>query len=217
MALTSYKPKLCIHGPSHRHAVCGCAHSLLEVSVPMQGHITIYGWSRVHYYVGQIWEQDIIQLFQRYVELTRVHELPSWAIPAIWLYYYLPTLWQPFAGEEFNVSIRASYYNVDRPMYSPEFSSKIRERKEAMAHTSVYAACWTHLFPGAAEANMRNTREARDFAMSASPSYAQISSSSADRIVPLAPSRTTGTSRSYRQSVCSSSRDRSRSRSSRHL
>ena len=183
----------------------------------MQGHIAIHGWSRFHYYVGQIWEQDIIQLFQRYVELTRVPELPSWAIPAIWLYYYLPTLWQPFAGEDFDVSIRASYYNVERPMYSPEFSSEIRERKEAMAHTSVYAACWTHLFPGAAEANMRNTREARDFALSASPSYAQIASSSADRTGLLVPSHTAGTSRSYRQRVRSRSRDRSRSRSNRYL
>jgi len=52
---------------------------------------------------------------------------------------------------------------------------------------------------------------------SASPSYSRISSSSADRTVPLAPSHTAGTTRSYRQSVRSHSRDRSRSRSSRHL
>jgi hypothetical protein len=230
MASSSFRTQLCVHCPGHRHSACGWAHSLLEVVAPPQGYVAMYGWSRVHFYVGQTWDYDIIQLFQRYVELTRTNQLPSWAIPAIWLFYSLPLLWQPFHGDDFLTSHRAASYNVNRPILSQEFSTKIRQRKDAMAQTSVYAACMTHLFPGDAEYTMRTAREARDFAASASPGDAEYTMRTAREARDFAASASSSSmgrpdrhadvllrmaipTRSYSRRDISSSRERSRSRS----
>jgi hypothetical protein len=138
------RTQLCKHGPGHESRSCLFAHGLMDIRCPRPREGTLHAWPRIHYYIGQAWDDDIIENFKTYVDVTLATDLPAWAIPAIWVYYGLPLLWQPFAGEDFGVRERLSRYTECLPRCRHLFCDKVQSRKAALIHTGVHdAICGT--------------------------------------------------------------------------
>jgi len=137
MSSPLYRTQLCKHGPSCIHPRCLFAHSLIHIRAPPPRDGPIDAWTKIHYFIGQAWDRDMINRFLAYARMTPIAELPLWALPALWLFLDLHILWQPFAGRDFGLSQRVECYGVHLPFMVYALQHKLALRLESMGGDTV--------------------------------------------------------------------------------
>jgi len=137
MSSPLYRTQLCKHGPACIHPRCMFAHSLTDIRAPPPRNGPIDAWTKIHFYIGQAWDQEMVNRFLCYARVTPMIELPIWALPALWLFLDLHILWQRFAGRDFGLSQRVECYGHHLPIMVDALRHKLALRLHSMGKDSV--------------------------------------------------------------------------------